>query len=144
MAKLYIVDDGPLRAKLQEKARRLGLDGAVIFLGKIKHQEVLERIFAADIFSLISSYEGFSHLLLESLSVGTPIVTTSVGGNIEIIKDGQNGLLAPVGDSIKTAEMIIKLLNDDNLRNMLAEQGKKDVAAFSEEIMLKEISAILR
>jgi len=64
----------------------------------ISHDETLGYVKCADVFVLNSSYEGLSHALLEALALGTPVVSTNVGGNSEIIKDGITGLLVPSGD----------------------------------------------
>jgi len=143
-AELFIIDDGPDRGFLKSKVAELKLESSVNFLGRMPQQSLYTYIKAADIFALVSSYEGFSHLIIETLSIGTPIVTTPVGGNVEVIREGENGLFVPFGDSVKTFEAIDKILSDKSLGERLSSNGMKSVAKFTEEEMLKNLTAVLR
>lgn len=143
-AELFIIDDGPDKAFLESKVAELALESSVKFLGRMPQQELYKYIKAADVFALVSSYEGFSHLIIETLSIGTPIVTTPVGGNVEVIHDGENGLLVPFGDSEKTAGAIGRMLSDQSLRERLSVNGKASVMKFTEDEMLNNLTAVLR
>lgn len=90
---LYIAGDGPEKEKLLRLTEELSLQNEVIFLGNIKKEELLQRIKASDIFVLNTFYEGFAHQLLEAMSVGTPVISTNVGGNPELIEDKKEGFL---------------------------------------------------
>ena len=59
---------------------------------------MLELFRAADASLLSSSWENFPHTVVESLAVGTPVISTDVGGVAEVVTDGENGLLVPAGD----------------------------------------------
>lgn len=141
---LFIIDDGPDKEFLKKKVAELTLESSVKFLGRMPQQDLYAYIKAADVFALVSSYEGFSHLIIETLSIGTPMVTTPVGGNVEVIKEGENGLLVPFGDSDKTFEALDRILSDQSLRERLSSNGVKSVAKFTEEEMLKNLTAVLR
>ncbi|MFA5942663.1 MAG: glycosyltransferase family 4 protein [Candidatus Paceibacterota bacterium] len=143
-AELFIIDDGPDKEFLKNKVSELKLESSIKFLGRMPQQDLYKYIKAADIFALVSSYEGFSHLLIETLSIGTPIVTTPVGGNVEVIKEGENGLLVPFGDSDKTFEAIDRILSDKSLGEQLSLNGMKSVVKFTEDEMLKNLTAILK
>jgi glycosyltransferase involved in cell wall biosynthesis len=143
-AELIIIDDGPDKEFLKTKVSHLNLESSVKFLGRMPQKDLYAYIKAADIFALISSYEGFSHLIIETLSIGTPIVTTPVGGNIEVINDDENGLLVPFGDAIKTYEALDRILSDRSLGERLSSRGKESVIKFTEEEMLKNLTAVLR
>ncbi len=93
---LMIVGDGPERHRLEAHAKQT-LPGTV-FTGELSHTDTLAIIKDADVFVLNSTYEGLSHLLIEALSLGTPVVATRAGGNTELVEDGKNGVLIPVGD----------------------------------------------
>lgn len=94
---LVVAGDGPEREALEERARALG--DRVIFTGQLPHAELLAVMKAADALVLNSSYEGLSHLLVEAVLLGVPVVATRAGGNAEVILDGVNGALVPVGDT---------------------------------------------
>lgn len=143
-AELFIIDDGPDKEFLKSKVAQLKLESSITFLGRMPQQDLYRYIKAADVFALVSSYEGFSHLLIETLSIGTPIVTTPVGGNVEVIVEGENGLLVPFGDSDKTFEAIDRILSDRSLGERLSSNGMKSVEKFTEGEMLKNLMEVLR
>jgi glycosyltransferase involved in cell wall biosynthesis len=70
----------------------------VRFAGPRPHHELPRWYAAADVFCLATRSEGWSNVLLEALATGLPVVTTTVGGNAEIVREGQDGLLVPFGD----------------------------------------------
>jgi glycosyltransferase involved in cell wall biosynthesis len=142
--KLYILDDGPDRKKLEEKVKKSNLEENVVFVGRIPINEVYRYINGADIFTLLSSYEGFSHLLLEAMALGTPIITTPVGGNVELINNDINGVFVPYGDKEKTASAIIDLIQNESKRGRFSNEGLQRIKQFSESQMINKLIAILR
>lgn len=92
---LLIAGDGPQLAALQSHAERLGVTDRAHFLGKVPHEQLAIYMRAADYFVLYSGYEGLSHVILEALTAGTPVIASARGGNPELITDGVNGLLVP-------------------------------------------------
>ena len=92
-AQLIIAGGGPLEGELRAQVVKEGAEEFVTLLGNIPHDDLLRYVGAADLFVLNTGYEGLSHQLLEVLAIGTPIVTTNVGGNPELIEDGVTGLL---------------------------------------------------
>lgn len=148
-AQLVIVDDGPLKKVLVDQVTTLNLASSVSFVGKKPQAELYEMISAADIFVLPSSYEGFSHLILESLALDTPVVVSAVGGNSEVISDGENGLLVhfELNHSLppyKLSEPIVRLLGDSMLRERLSKKGKEVVEQYTEDAMVQNLVKILR
>ncbi len=139
--RLYILGDGPDRATLAQRASEL--KAPVTFLGKVDHGTVLQYLASANVFALNTAYEGFSHLLLEAMAMGVPIITTPVGGNVELIADGKNGLFVPQGDVRSLADTIERVLKDDHLARQLSTAGKSRVAEFSDEKMLRELQIVL-
>ncbi len=132
---LGIIGDGPLRATLEEQAHA-ALPGRAVFAGALTHTDMLAVLAAADVFVLNSTYEGLSHLLIEAQSLGVPTIATRVGGNPEVITDGENGLLIPVNDGAALTEAITKLVQDDALRAHLATGARASAQRFSIETML--------
>lgn len=106
-ADLLVAGDGPERARLERAA-----GPRVRFLGPQPRRRVLELYRAADAALLSSAWENFPHAVVEALAVGTPVVSTDVGGVPEVVEDGVNGLLAPVGDAEALAAAIRRLLAD--------------------------------
>lgn len=142
-AKLYIIDDGPERRKLLDLTRELGIEERVIFTGKIAQTELHKRIKAADLFVLASSYEGFSHVLLEALSLGTPVITSTEGGNPELVEHGRNGLLVASHNISELTGALKKLCGDTMLQTQFATAGKRTLEQFREEDMLTKLITVL-
>ena len=99
---------------------------------------------AADVFVLNSGYEGFSHLILEAMICGAPVVASAVGGNKEAIVQGENGFLAKYNDEFNIIEAIKALWNDRELADHFAEEGKKTAHKFSSEKMVEETINLIR
>ena len=135
-----IVGEGPLRRKLEQQAACLGLRDRVVFAGQ--HANVAPYIANFDVAVLPSNnYEGCSNFLLEAMGIGTPCVATSVGGNPELIRDGENGLLVPPEDPYALANAIIRLIRDPDYAVDLARVAKAMVRdRFSLPRMVEEYS----
>lgn len=95
--RLVVAGDGPERAALEARAKPLA--DRVAFTGQLLHEDLLAVLKAADALVLNSSYEGLSHLLVEAVLLGVPVIATRAGGNVEVIQEGENGVLVPVGDT---------------------------------------------
>src|SRR3989344_1553976 len=141
--RLLIAGDGPDYEKLQNKIKNLNLGNRVFLLGRLEHDDLLKKIKASDIFVLNTGYEGFSHQLLEVMNVGTPIITTDVGGNPEIIKNEKDGLLVGYDNKEQIKEAILKLAGNRVLADRLAKNAKDKVKNFDQEKMLEEIKDFL-
>ncbi len=102
--RLTLVGDGALRAELEETVSRLELREAVTFAGHTN--DVAAFLPSFDIFALASRTEGTSLTLLEAAAAGLPIVATHVGGNSEIVLDGESGLLVPAGAPSEFADAL--------------------------------------
>jgi N-acetyl-alpha-D-glucosaminyl L-malate synthase BshA len=112
-ATLLMVGDGPDRPPAETLARELGLEDHVTFLGKQPHVERL--IPLAHVLLLPSELESFGLAALEGMACGVPAVSTLQGGLPELIADGLDGCLEPVGDIAAQARRVIELLTDDHL-----------------------------
>lgn len=121
--KLFIVGEGEWRDKLLAQTERLGLINKIEFLGY--RSEVMEYINSFDFCVLPSLYEGFGLVAIEAFMNGKTIVATDIPGVNEIVND-KNGVLVPVKDSERLAEAIKLLASDSSLREILANQAKKD------------------
>lgn len=136
-AKLLFVGDGVLRQELESYCADLGLKNNVIFLGF--RQDVAELLGCADIFVLSSLTEGISLALLEAMSAGLPVVATDVGGNPEVVANGDSGFLVPARNPEMMAEKIATLLLNSGLAHSMGETGRHIVeTSFSLERMLND------
>lgn len=119
---LVIVGDGPLRGNL-EKERLLGLETNVKFEGL--QENVAGYYQSADMSLLTSDYEGYSMAAIEALSFGLPVIMTDVGVAGDIVKNGKNGIIIPVGDREKLIEAILRIIREGNFRKKLIDGAKK-------------------
>ncbi len=133
---LSILGTGPLHAELVAQARALGLDQVTDFLGF--QSDPLTFFRAADLFVLSSWWEGFGNVIVEAMSVATPVVATDCPyGPSEIIDHGVNGMLAPVRSPERLAEQIVTVLSDPELRAHLGNMGR----ARSKDFLAQSIAA---
>jgi glycosyltransferase involved in cell wall biosynthesis len=121
-----VFGDGPLRQDLLDRAASLGLDGEAIFAGPFNGRDELSRIMAeTDIFVMSSVLEGQPLGVVEAMAYGCPIVTTSVGGIPELIRDGVNGLLCLPRDPDCLARNILRLIDEPELRVKLGKAARQ-------------------
>ncbi len=96
--------------QLADQVRRLGLESAVKFEGNLPPAKVATWLAAADAFALGTAREGCCNAVLEALACGLPVVTTPVGDNAYFVKDGENGYLSEVDDSVAMAAVLVRTL----------------------------------
>jgi glycosyltransferase involved in cell wall biosynthesis len=123
--KLAIVGDGPMLEPLQAKARALGIREDCVFARATF--EVTEWLRAMDIFVLPSLSEALSNALMEAMACGCPVVASNVGGNPELVRNGETGLLFKPGDVERLAVALQVLVENQSLRERLADAGAKFV-----------------
>ncbi|MFA5813646.1 MAG: glycosyltransferase family 4 protein [Patescibacteria group bacterium] len=121
--KLLIIGDGHDRGRLEELVKARGMENEVKFVGRAPLEKVFQYYNLADVFVLNSQYEGLSHILLEALSLGKPIVASNCGGNPEVIENEQNGLLIEYNNVDQLAAAIKRMLieekwQSDEFRNI--------------------------
>lgn len=123
--RLVIVGDGPERANLHELTTRLGIEDSVEFLGE--RSDVPELLSQAAFFVCSSLTEGVSLTLLEAMATELPVVATNVGGNPEVVVDGDTGLLVPSGDPECLAESMFSLLETPGSWDAFGSAGRARV-----------------
>jgi N-acetyl-alpha-D-glucosaminyl L-malate synthase BshA len=122
-ARLILVGDGPERARVEADCRQHGLCDAITFVGNLPLVE--EILVGADLFLLPSESESFGLAALEALSCRVPVIATRVGGLPEVVVDGENGYLLPVGDVAGMADAAIGLLRDHDRHQQFADHARR-------------------
>lgn len=134
-ARLVLVGDGPERSALADLVRTLRLDAVCRITGA--RDDVPHWLQALDLLCLPSLAEGISNAILEAMATGVPVVATDVGGNGELIRDGQTGWLVASGDADTLAARLLACFTD---RGALATAGaaarRLAVTQFSLERMI--------
>lgn len=143
-ARLTIVGDGPERAQLERTAAGLGCGDRLRWLGSIPREGVRAALRAADVFVLPSRFESMSYTLLEAMACGVVCVATRVGGNVDLIRHGETGILVPSNDPPALAEAMLRLSGSQEERARLAHAANRAARAYSLEAMLERSLALYR
>jgi glycosyltransferase involved in cell wall biosynthesis len=137
---LAIVGEGPQRAELEARARRLGLAERVRFLGF--RSDVPSLLRGCDVLAVPSLQEGFPMITLEAMALGVPIVATDIEGVAEQLDHDREALLVPPGEPRALTGALLALLQDAALGRRLGEAARRRaVEAFDAS---KTIGAIRR
>ncbi|MGE5838268.1 MAG: glycosyltransferase [Acidobacteriota bacterium] len=123
--RLRVVGDGPCRAALERQARESGLGHRVEFLGH--REDVADLLALSGLFVLPSRSEAFPNSALEAMASGLPVIASAVGGLLDLIEDGRNGLLVPPGDADALAGAIDRLVAQPTLAAALGESARRHV-----------------
>ena len=122
-ARLLMIGDGPDRSAAEHLALRLGVQDRIHFLGK--QDNVNELLPLADLMIMPSEMESFGLAALEAMACSVPTIATRVGGVPELIDDGINGLLFPLGDVDAMAAAAIELLRDTQRLAVMGTAARK-------------------
>jgi glycosyltransferase involved in cell wall biosynthesis len=147
-ARLVLVGDGERKAEMMAHASDLGLSHAVKFTGIVPHAEVPRYMAAADIavvpYPPMQQEMWLSPLkMFEYMSSGRAVVASAVGQIVDVLRDGENGLLVPPGDVTAMSNALIKLIHDPALCSQLGAQARQDaVDKFSWESYLARLERI--
>jgi len=137
-----LVGDGPLAGPAMRLGRRLGLERTVRMTGFRADADRL--LAAADVAVLSSRDEGLGTTLLDAMAAGVPVAATAAGGVTEIVRDGVDGLLVPVGDGPALGAAIGRLLRDEGVRAAVVASARERVQQFSVDGMVEGTLAVYR
>lgn len=126
--KLYLIGDGPNVEEYKNLVKQLNLEDDVIFSGY--QSDVTRYLYASDMLVSSSKQEGLPVNILEGMSIGLPIVVSNCRGNIDLIKNGYNGLIVE-NDSMSFEQAIEKIFLDKNLRDKLGEKNLLEIKKYS-------------
>jgi len=122
---LWIVGDGPEKYKIQDTRNKIQKPVGIKLFG---WQDNLEKFYQrADAFLLTSNYEGWGLVVIEAATYGLPIIMTDVGCAGEVIKNGESGIVIPIGDRKALEGAMIKIIEDSELRKKLGQGAQKAV-----------------
>lgn len=122
---IEVVGTGSHRQELDEVADKLGVADLIHYVGSVPYDQLEKSYQYADIFVLTSLSEGMPSVILEAMGCGLPIVASDVGGNNEIVHEGQNGFLIS-GDDVETiAQRLAELINSNQLRTTMGAKSRE-------------------
>ncbi len=142
--KLIIIGSGPQKKELEDNIYKLKLKDKVILTGQLKREKVLEYMKNSDVFVLNTQYEGFSHTLIEAFALKIPIITTNIGGNPELIKNNQEGILIKPDNKNAIKNAVIKILQDNNFKQKIIQNAYEKSKQFSIKMTLDNLEKILK
>ena len=134
-AVLRVVGTGPDLARLERRARELGLGGRVEFLGHVAFDRLVGEYRRADVFCLPSRQEGFGIVFLEAMAAGLPIVAARAAAVPEVVSDGESGILVAPDSPGDLAAALDRLLSDPEERRRMGETGRRQVTLFDVSIV---------
>jgi len=133
-SRLVVAGDGAALPAAVRRADALGLDGDVVFTGRVDPSELAEIYDRADVFVLPTYWpEGFPTAIAEAMSAGLAIVTTRRRGIADHLDDGTNAIFVPPRDPTAVAAAIDRILDDEDLRAAMAVANRAKVLGFRPE-----------
>ncbi|MDX6353455.1 MAG: phosphatidyl-myo-inositol dimannoside synthase [Streptomyces sp.] len=131
-AALLIVGGGPYRGELEKLARRTGVAAAVRFTGAVPWEELPAHYGAGDVFAMPCrtrrgglDVEGLGIVYLEASATGLPVIAGDSGGAPDAVLDGETGWVVAGGSPEQSAERVVTLLHDPELRRRMGERGRR-------------------
>jgi len=126
-AHLHIVGSGPRRERLERIASGLDIEESVTFHGFVDHDLLLELLHRARAFVHPSISEGFSHVRLEAMSTGCPVIGTAVDGAHDLTRDSKDGIIVPTASPDALADAMSDLLSDPDLTSKMGSNARRKV-----------------
>jgi glycogen(starch) synthase len=143
--KVLIAGEGPRKDFLKYKARAVGIENLVNFVGYVDDEARNKLFKVADVAVFPSLYEPFGIVALEAMAAGTPVVVSDSGGLGEIVQHGVNGLKAYVGSADSVADNILTLFNKKGMGEKLREKAFNDIReTYSWSAIARETSGVYR
>jgi glycosyltransferase involved in cell wall biosynthesis len=124
---LLLVGDGPAKSDLHEQVNRLGLKDRVIFAGTQTGSDLVAYYNTADVFTITSSYESFSLVVLEAMASELPVIASRVGHLSKLVDHGRTGLLIENGKVEDLRSAILAMARDRDRRREMGQCGREKV-----------------
>ncbi len=142
--RLVIVGDGPHLETLEAYIEKKKATACISLLGQLPHSELQVWLAAADVFALNTKYEGLSHIILEAFAAKVPVVTTNVGGNVELVENGKTGLLVRPDDVDSLAKALEQVISNGSVAATLSEQAYLSLSRFNPTIALAALGTLFK
>jgi len=123
--RVLLVGDGALKDQLVGRITTLGLGTQVKLLGE--RRDVAAILALSDLFVLSSRWEGMPNAILEAMAAGLPVLATRVDGTVDVVRDGETGVLVPPGDDRALAAALLALGRDPARRRALGAAGRRRI-----------------
>lgn len=131
-----IIGGGPEEFPLKALAESLGIANRIHFLGPVSEEKKFQYLSVADLYVLSSIHEGFGIVLQEAMQAGLPIISTDVGGQVDLIKHGKNGFLISFGEDGILAQKIYEIFLDKTKRSLMSLSGEEAIKEFDPSIVV--------
>ncbi len=122
---IEVVGTGAHQSELDSLAQELGVSEMIKYVGMVPYDQLEKSYQYADIFILTSLSEGMPSVILEAMGCGLPVIASDVGGNNEIVHEGENGFLIDGDSKNALAEKIALLINDERLRKSMGAKSRE-------------------
>jgi glycosyltransferase involved in cell wall biosynthesis len=135
---LAIRGEGALKTIIQRKITEMNIENNVIFLPRVADTNEMAKLYSsAKMLVCASTVEGNPRVTIEAMACGVPVISTSVGIMPEVINDGENGFLVD-WNAEQIANTIIRLLDDSDLYEKIAQAGRQSVQKFEAEKIIRD------
>lgn len=135
---LHLYGEGDCERDLRAQAKELQIEHAIVWHGFSSNAK--QEIVNSAMFVLPSNYEGISNSMVEALGMGLPTIATDcpIGGARAYIRDGENGLIVPVGDKQAMADAMYRIASDEEFSKKLSENASKVKEQYSMESIARQ------
>lgn len=124
-AVLQVVGDGEGRAELERKARELGVEKSVLFLGSVDDNALSALYARSDVYAMPSEGEGFGLVFAEAMAHGLPCVASRLDAGSEVVRHGETGLLVDPRDPRDVRQALLALLRDNEMRDRMGQAARR-------------------
>lgn len=143
-AKLILVGDGSERDNLEILALELGIKDSVQFLGEVPHDDLPHYYHKARLFVMPSLSEGFGITVIEAMASGVPVVATSAGSLMELVKNEKTGLLVKPQDAESLARALRFMIDNPKEAEYMAEQGCEAASLYSWDMIARKVGNLYK
>ncbi len=141
--RFLLLHDGILRTRFEKLLEQMGIRNRFIFAGLVPPTAIPKYISAMDILVHASLREGLARTLPQAMACGKPVVSFDIDGAPEVVKNGETGYLVRPKDSKGLTEALLRLIQDEELRKRMGENGRKLVdPVFRKEYMVEKIHGL--
>jgi len=122
---LQLVGEGERRAAVEKLVTEKKLTRQVSLLGWVERDAIVERYRQADLFVTATTWEGMPNTVLEGMACGLPVVATRASGLEELVRDGLNGYLVNINDTVELADRMARLITNSFERQRMGKESRK-------------------